>query len=347
VTASFSRVIFHTKFVIFSFAFLLIFSGMVEANSSWVEDSQMKFKIKVPDNYQKNRMTEGTDVVHAFVSPDQNVAVRIRSFPVNANLSVDQIISVFEQNILKGSQRLVKNSYVLNSLKGTLCGYRWRFNNIPVGLGVFYTIQNNTAYVVWSIIPENLFKQRTAESDAIINTFTLIQDSSSAGQGLFGSMNKKSHSSGHANIHNHANAHAGSHQQYFDLVSDDAQITHKVPQGFELDEKTQGQSIWKNDSGIKMVVQTIENQGPFKPYMDGIIADIKANGAQILSNAYTVENSLPVANYIYSFGDSYFAYGATQGNGVYYLVGFVGKNSQKDHLKKISEEVNMSLKAVK
>jgi hypothetical protein len=96
-----------------------------------------------------------------------------------------------------------------------------------------------------------------------------------------------------------------------------------------------------------MVVQTIIKQGSFESFVDGLIADIKDNGASVLSNMYTVENGLKVANYSYKYGDNYFSYGATSGSGVNYMVGFVGTMAQKSVIDNYSEEANLSLKAVK
>ncbi|GAB4270461.1 MAG: hypothetical protein Kow0029_07220 [Candidatus Rifleibacteriota bacterium] len=327
--------------ILFLSAFVL---DQAYAASNWVVDKEMNFKIKVPNNYQKKRFNEGTDTIHAFLSPDQNVAIRIRAIPIKGNLAVDKLVQIFEQNVIKGSQRLLIDDYKLNSLSGKICGYKWKFNNVPVGLAVFFTVQNNFAYVIWSIIPVNLFKQRTAEGDAIINTFALLKNgNANSSKSLFASKaknikNKKPEGS---QVHS-----SPSKKEFFDLVSDDAMLTHKVPTGFKLEEKLEGQSIWKNELGVKMVIQTITAQENFESFVDGLIKDIKSNGATVASNMYTVENGLKVANYSYKYGDNYFAYGATKGNNVFYLVGFVGKLSQKDTLDTYSEEANMSLKKV-
>jgi hypothetical protein len=342
---------FSIRFFVFA-ALVALLSLPAYAGSDWVVDDQVKFKIKVPRNYQRSRMVEGTDVVHAFLSPDQNVAVRVRAIAINGSLPVDTLIQIFEQNIIKGAQRLLIDNYKLNSLTGKICGYKWAFNNVPVGLAVFYTVQNNFAYVVWSIVPQNIYKQRTAEGDAIINTFALLQTPSHQNtSGLADTLTRKPQNKPvktakpSKSSHSHASGHSSA--KIFDLVSDDAKITHRVPNGFKLVEKEEGQSIWKNSTNIKMVVQTIIKQGSFESFVDGLIADIKDNGASVLSNMYTVENGLKVANYSYKYGDNYFSYGATSGSGVNYMVGFVGTMAQKSVIDNYSEEANLSLKAVK
>lgn len=140
----------------------------------WIEDTQMNFKIQVPSNYKASQFWDGTDKIHAFLSPDQNVAVRVRSFAIQNNVSVNSIIQAFTQNVINGATALVSQKYTLNGMEGQLAGYRWRYNNISVIIAAFYTTQNNFGYIVWTMIPENMFAARNAESDAITNSFSLI-----------------------------------------------------------------------------------------------------------------------------------------------------------------------------
>ena len=140
----------------------------------WIEDSQMNFKIQVPSNYQTNQFWDGSDKIHAFLSPDQNVAIRVRSFALPNNVTINNIIQAFTRNVINGAIALVSEKYTLNGMEGQLAGYRWKYNNINVIIAAFYTIQNNYGYIVWTMIPENLFAARNAESDAITNSFSLI-----------------------------------------------------------------------------------------------------------------------------------------------------------------------------
>lgn len=152
----------------------------LHAQNRWIEDQQMKFKIMVPNNYQTNDFWDGTDKIHAFVSPDQNVAVRVRSIPVQSNITTEMIVQVFSQNIIKGAQQLVKQAYTLNGMNGIMAAYKWKYNKINVVIGAFYTIQNSIAYVVWTMVPENLLAKRNAESDAITNSFVVLNANSQA-----------------------------------------------------------------------------------------------------------------------------------------------------------------------
>ena len=182
------------KMITLFFLLILTFGGRVCAQTTWIEDREMNFKIAVPVNYQANQFMDGSDKIHAFVSPDQNVAIQIRSFKANANLTVEVLKKAFLENYLKGAQLLVDQVHTINGINGQLAGYKWKYNNINVVAGVFYSLQNGMCHVIMTIIPENLFAARNAESDAITNTFAFINNPSgganSGGLGGLGQIGK-------------------------------------------------------------------------------------------------------------------------------------------------------------
>lgn len=149
------------------------------AHARIVEDTKYSFRITVPDKWLLNTFTEGTDKIWAFASPDKNVGIRVRTFKAPVGLTIETLISVFEDNIFNGWQRFTKNPYILNGIDGVMAGYKGKFNNADVGVGCFYTIQKQNAYIVWSIIPVSLLSTRSREADSIINTFTITGDNTS------------------------------------------------------------------------------------------------------------------------------------------------------------------------
>jgi hypothetical protein len=148
----------------------------------WVVDQQLKFKILVPNDWKRNILTDGTDRIHVFLSPDENVAVRIRAFKVNTQVKLDLIISLFESNILGDGERLALMDHTLNQYKGKVGAYKGTFNAVQVGAAAFFTIQDGVAYIIWSMTPLNLFQSRIDEADAITNTFTLLKDAGESTQ---------------------------------------------------------------------------------------------------------------------------------------------------------------------
>lgn len=156
---------------------VLLFSSHV-IYADWVQDSQFKFKINVPFTWQKNSFNDGTDRVHVFLSPDENLAIRIRAFEVNSNVSLELVESLFRTNILGECEQLALINDNINGYNGKIGAYRGVYNGNRVGAAAFYTIQNGIAYIVWSLTPIHLFDSKINESDAITNTFTIMSSNS-------------------------------------------------------------------------------------------------------------------------------------------------------------------------
>jgi hypothetical protein len=297
------------------------------SQNRWIEDKEMMFKISVPQNYQTNQYRDGSDKVHAFVSRDNNVAISIRSFELPENITVDQVIQAFYNKIIPGATPLVIQTHILNGIPGKIAGYKWRYNNINVMLGAFYTIKNNIGYVVWSMIPENLFSYRSSESDAITNSFTILNQEESS--------------------KNQVNT------QYQSLVSDDALIEHLIPKGSTVRSSETGQSVWnipdaKGDKKLTMVIQNIIKEGRnLNSFMNEQIASIRKNGATLLGQSFEKSGDFYVCRYSYEYNGSRFYYTAADGPVTFYLIGFVGGIQNSEILENLSLTVASSLKKVK
>ena len=303
---------------------LSFISTHIYSQNRWIEDNEMMFKISVPQNYQTNQYRDGTDKVHAFVSRDNNVAVSIRSFKLPAGVTVDQLITAFAENLLKGADQLVIQPHSLNGSSGKMAGYRWRYNNINVTVGAYYTIKNNIGYIVWSMIPENLFRQRSAESDAITNTFTIL--------------NPEGETKDSGSI------------QYDPLVSEDAQIEHLIPKGATVRSQEPGQTIWNipNPGGEKpltLVIQNVVKEGKnLNSFMNEQIASIRKNGATLLGQSFEKAGPFYVCRYSYEYNGTRFYYTAVDGPVTFYLTGFVGGASYASILETMYVVVNSSFK---
>lgn len=152
--------------------------------ADWVEDAQFNFKINVPFTWKRNSFNDGTDRVYAFLSPDENLAIRVRAFKVNSNVTLDIVESLFRSKILGECEQLALMNHTLNGYNGKIGAYKGVYNGTRVGAGVFYTIQNGIAYIVWSVAPIHLFDSKINESDAITNTFTILSGYNSMGSNL-------------------------------------------------------------------------------------------------------------------------------------------------------------------
>ena len=140
-------------------------------------DPVMNFSINIPTNWAANNFNEDGDRVLAMMSPDQNVSFRIRAFPVGPGASLDQMRVVFEtllQNTILNNtgQTAEVNRDELGELSGITAVYNGYYNNIMVNLVAFYTIQNQKGYILWTMIPTNMFDQRIQEVLALAETFS-------------------------------------------------------------------------------------------------------------------------------------------------------------------------------
>ncbi|MDX9881750.1 MAG: hypothetical protein RBS73_06760 [Prolixibacteraceae bacterium] len=146
----------------------------IQAQTRWVEDRQMNFKINIPVHYKTNQLVDGSDKIHVFVSPDENLVVRVRAIPLSQQISDTQLQSIFEQNIIQGAVRINDELTDLNGLPARWSGYSWVYNNVRTVLANYYIVRQGMAYVVWAIVAENQVDQKTVEMSNILGSFTLI-----------------------------------------------------------------------------------------------------------------------------------------------------------------------------
>ena len=140
----------------------------------WHQESQFGFKMLIPKGWQSQALTDGTDRVLTVLSPDGNVAARVRAIPINGSVPLDKVVQAFEQYALSGGQRLAQQQDTMNGMHGLTSVYRGDFDGTEVGMGVFATLQGRYAYIVWGMIPLPYFDQRSGEVDAMLNSFTLM-----------------------------------------------------------------------------------------------------------------------------------------------------------------------------
>ncbi|MCD6180477.1 MAG: hypothetical protein J7K39_11305 [Bacteroidales bacterium] len=156
-----------------SILFMLIFLTTV-VDAQWVTDTEYGFKIKVPNAWSKDKTQDGTDRVHDFLDPTENVFVEVRAFETGEGFTPDILAQVFESSGLPGAQRLAFEDYTLNGTSGKFAGYKTTINGLTVGIGAFYAVTRDYSYILWSLIPIEVYNQYSAKGDAVLNTFTLI-----------------------------------------------------------------------------------------------------------------------------------------------------------------------------
>ncbi len=163
-------------------------------------DSRYGFTINIPSNWSKNSYMDGTDKVYDYYSPDENAAVQIRAFDAPAGLTLDLLVSVYEQQMLPAGaiHDGVKNHVSRTGIHGKQGTYRFNYNGTQVGMGVFFAIKNGNGYVVSAMIPTSMLQQKSLEVKSITQSFSLMSSSNSGGStggglsGLTGGTSAKS-----------------------------------------------------------------------------------------------------------------------------------------------------------
>lgn len=163
--------------VCISFLFLVFF----QAGPAWsanysdgvLSDNILGFQIKVPAHWNRQEMNNGGSTTNMFVTPDENVAVAVTTFPGKGKAGHDELLDTFQQTALSSAQSFAQQTGSLNGLNGVLRAYRIQNATGQVITGAFAITGNGNGYVIWSMIPEAMYDQRFAEADVVMNTFIL------------------------------------------------------------------------------------------------------------------------------------------------------------------------------
>lgn len=153
---------------------LIIMFLTMSVSAQWITDSEYGFKINVPNSWNKEKKQEGTDRLHDFLDPTENIFIEVRAFEASDDMTADLLAQVFESSGLPGAEKLAFENYTLNGTPGKFGAYKTTINGLTVGVGAFYTVTKDFAYILWSLIPVNVYDQYSAAGDAVLNTFTVI-----------------------------------------------------------------------------------------------------------------------------------------------------------------------------
>lgn len=148
------------------------------AQAIWTIDADLKFKIDVPAGWQRNAFTDEQDKVHAFISPDEYAAVRVRAFKCKPGLTPDILGDAFESRILplrfQDIRRVVRHPADLNQIEGAVSSLRAVFDGFPVTITAFYTVQNGVAYIVWYAGPTARQDYVRSLAEPVVSTFAIL-----------------------------------------------------------------------------------------------------------------------------------------------------------------------------
>lgn len=158
------------SFIITSAIFLFFLSS---SYATWYNEPAYGFKINVPASWSSNNFQDGTDKVYDFYSPDQNIAIQLRAFESNGQVSTDLLIQVYEENMLPAGTRreMLFEKTSVNGIPGKQGVYSSRYNNMDVTMSAFYAVPNNYGYVLLVIVPTSMMEQKAEEIKEVTHTF--------------------------------------------------------------------------------------------------------------------------------------------------------------------------------
>ncbi len=165
------------KFFLPTITFLFIFlaNGL---SAQWITDNDYKFKINVPGSWSRSSYMDGSDKVYDIYSPDENVAIQIRAFEAPEELSLNLLVNVYEEQMVPAGS--INEGVVpmrsKTGIQGKQGTYRFDYNGIEVGMGVFYAIKNGYGYIVSALIPVSMLERKAYSVKQITETFELINN---------------------------------------------------------------------------------------------------------------------------------------------------------------------------
>ena len=163
----------------------------VYSQNRWVEDAQARFKISVPENYKMSSDTDGGAKIYAFMSPDQNVAVLVNTYTANLGATLDNVISDFLRDVLKGAVQLTLEPSVMNGIQGRAAGYKSlvsddaliehmipeqsKISSSETGKSV-WDVSGNLGNKAMTMVIQNILKQGRSLNEFINEQATIINN---------------------------------------------------------------------------------------------------------------------------------------------------------------------------
>ena len=84
---------------------ICLFISTIAMNQNII-DTEWKFKLNIPASWSQNAYMDGADKVYDFYSADQNAAASIRIFEINAQVTYEILIPLYEQNMFSAANRI-------------------------------------------------------------------------------------------------------------------------------------------------------------------------------------------------------------------------------------------------
>jgi hypothetical protein len=164
------------KVKLLSISIISIFIVLISSNlfAQLQSDLKFGFSIDVPSNWSKNSYMDGTDKVFDYMSADENAAVQLRVFDASADITTSILAQVYEESMLPaGAQKISLNEQTTNGIPCQEGAYLLDYNGNDIRLSALYIVQNNKGYVLTALIPSSMLRQKGAELQQIVQSFSI------------------------------------------------------------------------------------------------------------------------------------------------------------------------------
>lgn len=152
---------------------ICLFISTIAMNQNII-DTEWKFKLNIPASWSQNAYMDGADKVYDFYSADQNAAASIRIFEINAQVTYEILIPLYEQNMFSAANRIeLKDLTSKNGIPGKQAIYSMVYNGNQVDIAVFYTLQNNKAYVLSAMVARSVAENYRSDIQLITGSFKI------------------------------------------------------------------------------------------------------------------------------------------------------------------------------
>lgn len=149
------------------------------AYSEWLIDHDYGFKIDVPASWSTNSYNEGSDKVHDLTSQDENIFIQIRSFEAGEGIDAQMLANLFDEGLIaEGAKQENMSNEELNGIPGVMGVYTTNYEGTDMGIITFSIVSDNNGYLIFTVVPLEMFEQKVDEADAVLTTFTLLSKSS-------------------------------------------------------------------------------------------------------------------------------------------------------------------------
>ncbi len=157
--------------LVFSFAYLSV-TGQLKSHT----DDQYQFRLEFPSDWAVKSFMDGSDKVLDLLSPDENIAIQLRCFAAEADISANDVAKLMDEEMqVQGAKQHSYSKEELNGIPGVMGVYTNSYDGLEVAVVTFSIVTDQKGYLLFTVIPVVEFENRINEADAVLNSFSLLK----------------------------------------------------------------------------------------------------------------------------------------------------------------------------